>query len=1013
MKPRELGVRRIEKTLFQFIWKHSKRDQFVLLVFTCTLFPFLFLTLELPKRIINDAIGSQTSVVNLFGMQLDQVAFLWVLCGAFLLAVLCHGLLKMRINTMKGVLSERMLRRLRYGLIARMLRFPRPYFQRTSEGELVAMITGETEPMGGMMGDALTQPVLQAGQMLTILVFLFLQSVWFGLAAVALIPLQAWLIPKLQRQINLMNKKRIREVRTLAAMIGESAAGASELRMHGGWRYRLAMITERLGVVYKIRFQIYQKKFFMKFINNFITQLTPFFFFSVGGYLVIQGAVSLGALVAALAAYKDLSSPWKELLTYYNQAQDMSLRWETVMERFAPSGVISEDLMQGEPASVPRLDGAVELDDISVVDADGNLVLDGVSAVFPKGSVVAVTAASEQDRRALADVLIREVTPVNGTVTVSGQPLSGLHQRVISARIGHAGNRPVLFQGSFGDNVMMALRSTPAGSHDTEANQLIREAVAAGNSADLAGGDWLDPQSAGLSSAEDLRSWWLTLVDATGSGEMLFRRSLDQIMTGQENERLRAGIVAARPAIRSAVEKAGLSRHVFPFDPLVYNPALTVAGNIFFATPRQPMTQSELANRSDLFEVLAQMGLEQGLLDLALDVVGLLNQTFGTDGTEHPLFRKLGLDPALYERSVTVRRRLRLNPDAPLPEEDRRLLMSLPAQITAEQIGPAFSESIKNEVLKRRQSVLSVASDDLSDLFVPLDDTAVAPGLSVLENALFGKVSDAAGARVDELRRIVSSALEAQGLRPDVMALIYDLPLGRNGGDLPAVFAEPLALCRAAVKRPDILILEQALAGFDQSVRVQMHRNLCRLLPDTMLIYLGESFEERDVFDVHIEIVQGRLITDGTGAVPADETAAGADLMRKVRALEATDLFSGLSRRQLRLLAFGARWYRAAPGETIFTKNDDPVDGAYMILSGTAGLYNPDADTGIQQIALAGPGQLVGELGLIRNVPRALTLRAETDFEALRLGTEEFLAVVENDAATSFRLLQVVAGYTS
>ena len=74
----------------------------------------------------------------------------------------------------------------------------------------------------------------------------------------------------------------------------------------------------------------------MKFLNNFITQLTPFFFYSVGGYLAIRGDITVGALVAALAAYKDLSSPWKELLTYYNQVQDMSLRWDIVTERFEP-----------------------------------------------------------------------------------------------------------------------------------------------------------------------------------------------------------------------------------------------------------------------------------------------------------------------------------------------------------------------------------------------------------------------------------------------------------------------------------------------------------------------------------------------------------------------------------------------------------------------------------------------------------------------------------------------------
>jgi len=63
----------------------------------------------------------------------------------------------------------------------------------------------------------------------------------------------------------------------------------------------------------------------MKFLNNFLGQLTPLFFYSVGGYLAIKGQITVGALVAALAAYKDLSNPWKELLAYYNTTQDMSL----------------------------------------------------------------------------------------------------------------------------------------------------------------------------------------------------------------------------------------------------------------------------------------------------------------------------------------------------------------------------------------------------------------------------------------------------------------------------------------------------------------------------------------------------------------------------------------------------------------------------------------------------------------------------------------------------------------
>ena len=237
----------MEKTLFSFIWKYSKRDQILLLVLTLLLFPLLYVTLDLPKRIINDAIGVTGPTTFFLGIEIDQLTLLALLCAAFLVFVIAHGLLKMRINTMKGITSERLLRQFRFELITRITRFPKPHFQRVSQGELVSMVTAEAEPMGGIMGDALSQPLMQAGQMLTILTFLFLQSFWFGLASVALIPLQAWLIPKLQRQINLLNKGRIEEVRKLSTDVGETAAGASVLRTEGGWRLRLSYISDRLA----------------------------------------------------------------------------------------------------------------------------------------------------------------------------------------------------------------------------------------------------------------------------------------------------------------------------------------------------------------------------------------------------------------------------------------------------------------------------------------------------------------------------------------------------------------------------------------------------------------------------------------------------------------------------------------------------------------------------------------------------------------------------------------------
>ena len=66
--------------------------------------------------------------------------------------VLINGAFKYIINVVSGRTGERLLRRLRYQLYTRMLRFPLPQFRKTSQGELIAMITAEVEPLGGFMG---------------------------------------------------------------------------------------------------------------------------------------------------------------------------------------------------------------------------------------------------------------------------------------------------------------------------------------------------------------------------------------------------------------------------------------------------------------------------------------------------------------------------------------------------------------------------------------------------------------------------------------------------------------------------------------------------------------------------------------------------------------------------------------------------------------------------------------------------------------------------------------------
>jgi len=873
------------------------------------------------------------------------------------------------------------------------------------------MVTSEAEPLGGIMGDMLSQPVLQAGQMLTILLFLFAQSVWFGLAAIALIPLQAWIIPLLQRQINVLNKHRIQEARKLAADIGETAAGVSDIRTNGGLRYRMSLFSYRLGNIYDIRFAIFQKKFFMKFLNNFINQLTPFFFYSVGGYLAIKGHISVGALVAALAAFKDMSAPWKDLLAFYNTTQDMALRWIAVTERFAPNSLVAEHLFEGTPKGGASLKGDIEINGVTVRDEDGTTLLEDINLSIPQGARVAVKADNETAALAFADLLTREVTPQRGSVKIAGQALNSIHQVTLANCIGYAHSNPHILQGTLGDNLLIPFKNKPLADADVlpEMQSFRAKAEQSGNSIDPFETNWIDPQVAGLQSSDEIRQWWFQLVQAMGVDDFMVRRTLRSRLELNGRQQLADAIVQLRPEIAKRITEAGLDDVVYGFHPDKFNPVSLLGSNLLYALPNRVLTQVSLSQDENFVRVIRKQGIAEELIEMSVTLIESLTATFGNDGTDHPLFRRLNMQDELYQRLATIITNRREVGDAGLAHEDYALLLTVPFAFSAEQMGPAFSDNFKERVLQIRQSSGLQMVQELGDLFETIDPQKYIPVMTVLGNAIFGRISKMAGARENLIENIVVEVLCEHGLRQLAAESVYDMPTTSGGDNLPSVFRERVAFSRAGIKKPDILILANTLASHTSEERDSMRERVSKLMPDTTKIFIEQQFVNPENYDLFIEIVDGR-IDGGANQQEAPDIDARQDLNRKIAVIAKTELFGALDRKQQRLLAFGTQWYKAETGRKIFAVEEE-ADAAYLCIKGAAGLYWSAQDGESRMVSTVTPGRLIGDLSVILNERRTLDLVALEDSLFLRIGASELMAVIENDAMVACNIMRTVAGH--
>ena len=148
----------MDRSLFRFILRYSRRDQLRIVPFVLLTMVVYYASLDLPKTIINEAIQGgrfpqPDATTGLLGLELGRLEYLFALSMIFLGLIVVNGWLKFRINTMKGWMGERMLRRLRYALYDYILRFPLARFRRVKAAEMASMIKDEVEPLGGFIGE--------------------------------------------------------------------------------------------------------------------------------------------------------------------------------------------------------------------------------------------------------------------------------------------------------------------------------------------------------------------------------------------------------------------------------------------------------------------------------------------------------------------------------------------------------------------------------------------------------------------------------------------------------------------------------------------------------------------------------------------------------------------------------------------------------------------------------------------------------------------------------------------
>jgi len=829
----------MDRSLYRYILRLSSRQQLLLLALVLLSMPIVYITLELPKLIVNQAIGGEGVPDTLFGYPMDQIKYLVVLCVAFLSVVTIAGLLKYVINVIRGVIGERVLRQFRATLYEQVLRFPLPMFKRVSQGEIIPMITAETEPLGEFIGESYSLPIQQGGLLLTYLIFIFLQNVWMGLAAVSLYPFQMWIIPRLQRAVNKLAKQRVRKMREIS--VGETVSGISEIHGNDTSRRERAYFKKRLNDIYDLRFNIYKRKFFIKFLNNFLAQLTPFFFYLAGGYFVIVGELSLGALIAVLAANKDLAGPWKELLRYYQRREDIRVKYLQIVEQFTPETLLDVGLLDQVPSAPTGFTGQLQLRNVSYAESENSNSLRQLNTSIDLDKHVQILGDSGSGKSDLAGLLARFYHPTSGSILLNGNATSALPQAVTGRRIAYASQASYLFSGSIFDNVVYGLQHTLANPES---------------------GDWNDYAMAGVDNLEALREKVIDLIDELGYSADLFRFGMSSRLKRNSNATVVSDIKRARQAMFEKIDSGELSRLVEPFNSDEYNVNMSVAENLLFGNLKHDSySVKNLYDLPLMKKILKETGLDLDFNRIGLQLAELMVELF-TDvepGSElFDQFSFVGPDELTDLQKLLSRRDAGRGGKA-ITKSERNIIGSLPFQliVSRHRLG-LLDEPLQQKIVQARKVLMQRMEKSDID-YIPFSADEYQPSLSVQENILFGKVVYGQAYAEEKVMDAIDETVSDIGIYRKIIATGLDYEVGVGGARLGAALRQGLVLCRCLLKQPDVLILNEATNALDESSEQRIIEVLREKQKGKALVMVSGTNNRDETFDHHICLSEGRL----------------------------------------------------------------------------------------------------------------------------------------------------------
>jgi ABC-type multidrug transport system fused ATPase/permease subunit len=382
----------------------------------------------------------------------------------YLLSLIVMGVASYTHGAMVAAISQRMLHALRVRVVDHLQKLSFRYLDSNEIGVIIARVTSDVNALNNAFSQGTMTLVADLLGLVLILGVMMILDPALSLVTFVVLPIMF----VITRVFSGQARSRFREVRhrvgQVYANLQENISGVrvAQSFTREDLNYRQFQGTNRENLDASVRAARVMAAF--PPAVELVTALAIGLVIIYGGYRVLNGAMSVGVLVAFLSYVQQFFMPIREMSAWYTNLQQAMAGGERI---FALLDTDPEITDKPDALALPLVNGHVRFDDVTFGYDPDQPVLTEINLEAKPGETIALVGPTGAGKTSIVNLLMRFYDVQQGQIKIDGHDLRDVQIHSLRSQVGMVLQDSFLFSGTILENITYG--KPDAGMEEVEA----------------------------------------------------------------------------------------------------------------------------------------------------------------------------------------------------------------------------------------------------------------------------------------------------------------------------------------------------------------------------------------------------------------------------------------------------------------------------------------------------------------------------------------------------------------